>query len=132
MTKHTNDLDERIRNALNPADETLDELVHRTEPGLFAMTTSVMRGRYWWVSAAIIIVSLALTALGVFVAVRFFQTDAVRDQIMYATSFIVLMLAVLAMKLWFWMAMNRNAVAREVKRVELQVAALKDLVAEGR
>jgi len=117
-------VDEQIRAALDPVDETLDELVHRTEPGLFAMTTSVMRSRHWWMNLVVVLFTLTFTALAVFVAVRFFHADGVREQIMYATGFIAFLLMVQALKLWFWMAMNRNAVLREVKRVELQVAAL--------
>ena len=32
------------------------------------------------------------------------------------------------MKVWFWMLLNRNAVIREVKRLELQVANQADFI----
>lgn len=130
MTKKDKNIDDQIRSALDPVNETLDELVHRTEPGILAMTTSVMRGRQWMINLLAILYSLAILALGVFAAVQFFHAEAVRDLILWATIFVVCLMIVSIVKVWFWMAMNRNAVTREVKRVELQVTALKDAVRE--
>jgi len=34
------------------------------------------------------------------------------------------MIGIMALKLWSWMQMDRNAVMREIKRLELQVSAI--------
>lgn len=124
--KQNRSIDDMIRDALQPTDETLDELVHRTEPSIFAMTGSVLRGRQWWVNIPAFLFTLVFFAAAIFTAVKFFQVETVRDQIMCATGFMMFMMMVMALKLWFWMVMNRNAVTREVKRVELQIASLRD------
>lgn len=129
MSKQNN-IDDMLRDALGPTDETLDELVHRTEPSIFAMTSSVLRGREWWLNIVAVLMTLVMFAAAIFTAVKFFQVETVRDQIMCATLFLMFMMMVGALKLWFWMAMNRNAVTREVKRIEFQIAALREAMAE--
>ena len=45
---------------------------------------------------------------------------------MWATAFIFCSTGVSFMKSWMWMLMNRNVLAREIKRLELQVASLRE------
>ena len=54
-----------------------------------------------------------------------------RGEILCATIFLFGMLGIGQMKMWYWMQMNRNALAREIKRLELQVATLVQAVSSS-
>ena len=77
------------------------------------------RRRWWNVYAAAIVV--VFTVLAIVAAVRFFGTDVTNARILWATAFLFSALVVMSLKAWFWMQMTRNAVLREVKRVELRL-----------
>ncbi len=52
----------------------------------------------------------------------FFQADTVKDQIMWAALAVIANSAQIAMKLWFHNHLNRFAIIREIKRLQLEVA----------
>src|SRR4051812_14297001 len=64
-------------------------------------------------------------AFAAFAGVRFFQTDATRSQIAWASLFIVSALSTGFMFVLYWLDLNRNAVQRELKRLEFQIAELR-------
>jgi uncharacterized membrane protein YciS (DUF1049 family) len=47
----------------------------------------------------------------------------------WATGFVWCALFIMMVKIWYWLDLNRNAVTREIKRLELQVAQLSRRVA---
>ncbi|MHC4947233.1 MAG: DUF6768 family protein [Planctomycetota bacterium] len=117
------DLNDRIRDALRAdADEALAELVE--EPDLFEQVLETFRGR----SRALVLMSIAIgilfMAAAVFCLVRFFQVAEVRSMIAWALGFFFCLSAVMGMKVWYWMELQKNAITREIKRLELQVSRL--------
>jgi hypothetical protein len=54
-------------------------------------------------------------------AVLFFQTDQVKDEIMYATVFLAGVVWVAIIKVFAWLAINRHSLSREIKRLEIRV-----------
>jgi hypothetical protein len=75
-----------------------------------------------WVFALICI------ALAVYCGIAFFRTADTRMQIMYATSFIVLMQFVNLCKVFAWQIIHRNGIKREIKRLELRIAELNETI----
>jgi len=77
---------------------------------------------------------IAFTVLMVITAIMFFATDPAdtKGLILWASAFITCGLFTAMLKMWFWMAMNRNMLAREVKRLELQIAELQDTQSDPR
>ncbi len=82
------------------------------------------RSRGRWMTLLVWGYTLGFTVLAVFTAVQFFRVEAVRDQLLFATLFLFSSLVVMMLKLWYWMLLNRNAVLRELKRLEFAVASL--------
>lgn len=61
-------------------------------------------------------------------AFKFFGTDEIQLQIMYATIFVVLLLWIAILKIFAWQMIHRNNIKREIKRLELAVAELGEIV----
>ncbi len=116
-----------IKVALSAADQA-DLGDPQQDMTLREMMASTFRGRQRWMSILVWIYVLVFTGVWVFSAVMFFRSDAanIKDVIMWATVFAMSGAIVMVMKMWYWMAMNRNAVQREVKRLELRIADLAD------
>ena len=122
--KHANsDIDDKIRQALAEDDQLLD-FDELGEQNIFEMLVGIFRGRLWWLNLLIWIFQLIFIGVAVRAAWSFFEASEVRDQILFATVFLWSVGVIGMFKMWFWMAMNRNTILRELKRLELQVARL--------
>jgi hypothetical protein len=120
--KVMNDLDRKIREALPPDEAGL--LGPPGEPPLWEQLREMFQGRLRWVSVLVVVGSLACGVFAIVSVVCFFQADGTREMIAWAGGFGFGLIAVSFGRLWFWLLLHRNAVLREVKRVELQLARL--------
>ena len=123
-----NNFDEEIRRAL-AADEELAGFGTSDNPtagdqSIFKELFEIFRGRQRWLNLLGVVFQLIYLGLGIWSAFRFFEAEALGDQILFATGFLACLGVTMAFKIWFWMVLNRNSVLREVKRLELQVARL--------
>ena len=125
-----NEIDRRIREALDADDRDWFE-DFSAEPGIHEQLLETFRGKMWFLNLMTLLFGIVFMIITVMVAIRFFRAEEVREQIAYATGFVVCMLIILGMKIWYWMVLNRNMVTREVKRVELQLAHLSNRIGQG-
>lgn len=72
--------------------------------------------------------SLVFLALTVFSAIQFFRTNQTKYQIMYAAIFVCCIQVIILAKIVCWQTMHRNRTTREIKRLELRIAELKQTV----
>lgn len=124
-----NDLDNKIREALRKEDAELAEAFAR-EPSMFELMMETFRGRHRklvWLTTFWMMVFVVLGAVS---AVQFFKVEEIRPMLMWAVAFGFCANAVAMMKSWWWMEMNKNAITREVKRLELQIAKLTERLAQ--
>jgi hypothetical protein len=112
--------DEQIRRII---DDSYDE---SKEEGIRAM------GRDWFsrkMLSTVLFVwawAIPLIALAVYSAIKFFETNQTREQIMYAALFVVSAQYVAGMKIFAWLMLHRRSIARSLKQVELRVAELNE------
>ena len=116
------EIDDLIREALK--DEDQEFLSSLEEPTLSEQVTSMFQGRWRFINAIGMVVSLALFAVGLFGVVRFLQAEESLTAIRWGALALFGMGGVSYMKLWYWLELERHATTREIKRVELQVAHL--------
>ncbi len=120
-----NELDDRIKEALR---REHDALVRDDIPAanLYEMLSDAFQGRNRIFTVMAFVMILAFLGLSAYCAVEFFRTDDLKKAIAWAAGYGSALAAVLAMKIWFWLEMQRASVMREVKRVELQLLRLLD------
>ena len=122
MTPERNDVDAVIRRALS--DEEAEFYDRLGEQSLFDLATEVFRGRHRWLAVMTVIVMAVFMATSILCLVKFLQADEIRVMLLWGAGFFFGMHAIMALKLWHWMEMNRLALSRELKRLELQIAHL--------
>lgn len=118
-----NELDRNIREALRKEEVDMAE-AFAGEPSMFELMMDTFRGRHRklvWLTTVWMFVFLVLAIVS---AIRFFDTEDTRLMLTWAVAFMFCMSAVSMLKVWWWMEMNKNAITREVKRLELQIARL--------
>lgn len=116
------DVDELIRQAFEA--EGVAGFDRLGEPGLPDMVTELFRGRLRWYGAMFMAMIVVFAALAVYCGVRFLSTNDVPALIRWGAGLFVCLFAVMGGKNWYWMQMERLAMTREIKRVELLVAHL--------
>ncbi len=124
--------------------EEIDELIHQAlsedeakfydqlgEQSILEMVGGLFQGRLKWLNVLMMIVMVVLFAIGIYSLVKFFNVEGLRLMIEWAGVFFICMMAISMLKLFSWMQMDKNAILREIKRLELQVSRLNKRL-EGR
>jgi uncharacterized membrane protein YcjF (UPF0283 family) len=122
MTESTKELDRLIRDALRADDaEVLDQF---EDQSALELLTESFRGRRRLSAIAGVAANLLLIAAAVVAAVRFLESSDQRTMLIWAGAVAFCVLAITAIKIWWWIEMARLGIARDLRRVELQVALL--------
>jgi len=74
---------------------------------------------------------LVIVGVAVFSAVKFLDAEQAKSQIMYAAIFICCVQFMALMKTFAWQMIHKNSLRREIKGLELRIAALTSLL-EGK
>lgn len=117
--------------------EAIDDLIKETltqeeakfydgleEQGVFQMVWGLFKGKNKWIMLLMNIVTLVFFTLFIYCIVQFFNTEITKDLIKWSVGALVFLLGVSMLKLFAWMQMDKNALLREIKRLELQVSSL--------
>lgn len=121
--KKEDNIDQLIRDALSK--EETDFYDNLDEQSLPEMMTGLFKGKLKWFAVLTTVLSLVWFIVAVYCAVQFFDTEVTRDMIVYGAGFFMSMMIVSMLKIWNWMQMDKNAILRELKRLELQISMLK-------
>jgi hypothetical protein len=118
-----NDLDQAIRQSLSAEDAALldrlgaDQALHR-------QVLATFEGRLRWFNVAGWIAGVALFGVACVLAWRFVQAEELRDMLRWGAASALAFAGIALIKVWFWLEFQKNAIVREVKRLEVQVASL--------
>ena len=129
MRESTNELDRLIRDALRADDAEV--LRQFDEQSTVELLTESFRGRRRLVAIGGVVANLLLIAAAIVAAGRFLEAADQRTMLIWAGAVAFCALAITAIKIWWWIEMARIALARDLRRVELQVALLSQRL-EGR
>jgi len=118
----TNDIDDLIKKALTKEEaEFYDQLDEESIP---EMITGLYSGKMKWLSAMMTFGMLIVFVLAVICLVQFFRQDDIATMIQWGIGAVIFMNAVGMIKLMQFMQIDRNAIIREIKRLEWQIAVL--------
>lgn len=118
------DMDDPTSGALRSSDA---EWVDGDEPRSAArLLTEVFRGRNRHLAIGGAIVNSALFVAAIFCGIRFVNASDARATALWGIAMLLAFGLLISIKIWYWLEMNRLAVMREVKRVELRVARMSE------
>lgn len=118
-----NDLDQAIRESLSSEDtELFDRL--GADQALHRQVLATFQGQLRWFNTAGWIAGLVLFGVASVSAWRFVQAQELGEMLRWGAASGLAFAGLALIKVWFWLELQKNAVVREVKRLEVQVASL--------
>ncbi len=118
-------------------DEQIDKIIHDAlskeeahfydqlgEQNIIEMTLGVFQGKNKKLYILTGVMSFLLFGVFVYCAILFYDAETTRDMLIYGGAAGWSIMSVGLIKLWYWMQMNNNSLLREMKRLELQIAAM--------
>ena len=114
---------DRLRAALEAEDETFLNRLEK-ERGLFAQIGETFRGPMRTMTIAANVAALIATAVGLWAVWKMFGAASTRELILWAGAAWAAWTLQIGIKQWIWSRVNTLSILREMKRMELRMAAL--------
>ena len=128
MSIDKEDIDKLIKETLTQEESKFyDEL---EEQNVLQMVLGLFQGKNKWIMVLMNFMTLVFFGLFVYCTVQFFNVNETNDLIKWGIGGLVFLFGVSMLKVFAWMQMDKNAIIREVKRLELQVSSLSSKMSE--
>jgi len=118
-----NDLDQAIRQSLSAEDAALLDRLG-ADHALHRQVLATFEGHLRWFNVAGWIAGVALFGVACVLAWRFLQAEELAAMLRWGAASALAFAGLALIKVWFWLELQKNAIVREVKRLEVQVASL--------
>ena len=122
MSNYTEEIDKLIKETLTQEEAKFYDGLE--EQNVFQMLGGLFHGKNKWIMLLMNIVILVFFVLFIYCIVQFFNVESTKELLMWGIGSLMSLSAVSMLKLFAWMQMDKNAILREVKRLELQVSSL--------
>jgi len=122
MKTNMEDIDKLIKETLTKEEAKFyDEL---DEQGLFGMVKGLLKGKNSWLVVIMNIFSILVFVLLIYCIIQTTEVERANDLILWVGAAIFCLIIISVIKINFWMHMHKNAVIRELKRLEIQISSL--------
>ncbi|RZS90434.1 DUF6768 family protein [Aquimarina brevivitae] len=122
MKDESKDIDRLIKETLSTEEAKFyDEL---GEQNLLEMVEGLYKTKNRWFIIIMNIVSFMALAILTVCIVNFVSASTTNELITWAVAGFIAMSFIIMLKLYSWMQMDKNALLREMKRLELQISSL--------
>ena len=127
MKDSVENIDVLIKQALTEEESEYLEKLSK-EQNIFEELLTSFQGSRRWLSVYVFIIILIFFAISIYSLVQFVSVEDVRQMLLWGAAMGGSLLMVMALKMWYWMQMDKNSLTREIKRLELQITAIHKLM----
>ena len=128
MKNKMEDIDKLIKETLSEEEAKFyDEL---EEQNLFQMLGGLFRGKNSWLVLIMNIMNVLAFGLLIYCIIQTMDVEKTNDLMLWIGGVILCFLTMCMLKIYMWMQIHRNAVVREIKRLEIQVSSLSNKISE--
>ena len=128
MKTNMEDIDQLIKETLTQEEAKFYDSLE--EQNVLGMVGGLFKGKNKWILILMNIMTLIFFGLFVYCTVNFFDVTETNELIKWGIGGLVFLLGVSMLKVFAWMQMDKNAILREMKRLELQVSSLSGKISE--
>lgn len=122
MKNKMEEIDQLIKDTLSKEEAEFYDTLDEQNP--LEMVGDLFRGKYRWFMIMLNLVTLVAFVALIYCVVQFLEVDRIEDLLKWGAGGLVCMLMISMLKLFVWLQMDKNALMRELKRLELQVSSL--------
>ncbi len=124
----TEDIDKLIKETLS--EEEAKFYQELDEQNVLQMIGGLFQGKNKWIMILMNVMTLVFFGLFIYCITQFFEATETKGLIQWATGTMIFLLGVSMLKIFAWMQMDKNALLREIKRLELQVSSLSGKISD--
>lgn len=117
------DIDRAIRDALSSEDRAFIERLEQ-QPPLHRQIGEMFRGRMRWLNILGWILGLVLFGIACWCGWHFVRAPEMREMLLWGAAGGLAVVGFASVKIWMWMQLHQNNLMREIKRLELLIAAM--------
>jgi len=122
MKTNMEDIDKLIKETLTQEEAKFYDQLE--EQNAFQMILGIFSGKMKWLIIIMNIMTLVFFGFFAYCVIQFFNTDVTNELIKWGIGGLAFLFGVSLMKMFAWMQMDKNALLRELKRLELQISSL--------
>ena len=128
MKTNMEDIDKLIKETLTQEEAKFyDQL---DEQNLFQMLGGLFKGKNSWLAFIMNILIAVVFGLLIYCIIQTFDVENTNDLILWVGAVVLCFLTISMLKIYMWMQIHRNALIREMKRLELQISSLSNKLPE--
>ncbi len=123
---------------MNNSDKEVDDLIHQAlskeeaayfekmgEQNIPQQVFSLFKGKNKWMNVLMVGMNLIVFAVAVYTFINMLDAEVINDKLEWMFYTLISFMAMSLLKSWGWNQMDKNALMREIKRLEYQVSLLK-------
>lgn len=122
MKNEMEEIDMLIRDTLSKEEAKFYDSLE--EQNIFEMLFGLFKGKNAWINILINIVIVVFFGSFIYCGAQFFNTESTDGLIKWGFGSLIFLFCITMLKLYAWMQMDKHAILREMKRLELQVMSL--------
>lgn len=122
MKNYNEEIDQLIKDTLTTEEAAFYDSLD--EQNVFHMFFGLFKGKNAWIVVVMNIMIFVFLGLFVYGLIQFFNADSTEQLIKWALGCLIFLLSLSMLKIYAWMQMDKNAILREMKRIELQIMSL--------
>ena len=100
------------------------------EQNVTSMFIGLFKGKNAWILVVMNVMIFVFLGLFVYCCIQFFKVESAEELMKWGFGSLMFFLGVSMLKIYAWMQMDKNAILREMKRLELQVMSLSGKMAD--
>ena len=128
MKTKMEDIDKLIKETLTEEETKFyDSLEEQT---IFKMVGGLYKGKNVWLIIGMHIINIIAFGFMIYCVIQTFDVENTNDLMLWIAGFFFFFIIVSMLKIFAWMQIHKNAVLREMKRLELQISSLSAKIKE--
>ena len=124
----TEDIDKLIKETLT--EEEAKFYQELDEQNIFEMVGGLFYGKNKRIMILMNVMTLVFFGFFIYCIVQFFEASETKELIQWSVGSLIFLIGVSMLKIFAWMQMDKNALLREIKRLELQVSSLSGKISD--
>lgn len=122
MKNEMEEIDILIKETLNQEEAKFYDSLE--EQSIMQMVFGLFKGKNAWINILLNIVTVLFFVLFIYSGIQFFNSETTEGLIRWGFGSMIFLISISMLKLYAWMQMDKHAILREMKRLELQVMSL--------
>lgn len=122
MKNKMEDIDQLIKETLSQEEAAFYDSLD--EQNLIQMLMGLFKGKNAWLLVVTNIMTIIFFGFFIYCGVQFLKVETTDELIKWGLGTLILLINISVLKIYAWSQMDKNAILREMKRLELQVMSL--------